>query len=80
MRRIPVPLDRFGDVMTDKDICEVLGKHPKYLTDLITLQNKTGERCIPKEIPGIKHRYLKEDVKRWLKSGIPEAARLGRVA
>lgn len=74
MTRTPVPLDRFGDVLTDRDICAVLGKGPRYLDHLITLQHKTGEQCVPDEIPGIKRRYTKDAVKRWLKKGVPELA------
>lgn len=67
----PVPIDQFPDVMTLSQICAVLGQSPRYLERFVTLQNKLGEQLLPQEIAGLKHRYLKSDVKRWLKVGIP---------
>jgi hypothetical protein len=68
-------LNDFGDVLTDKQICQILGFGPRYFEKLITLERKTGIACTPKQIPGMKRRYLKEDVRRWLKGGVPAAAR-----
>lgn len=67
----PVSIDTFADVMTLRDIAAVLGKCPRYCERLVTLQNALGEPCLPPSIPGMGHRYLKANVARWLRSGIP---------
>lgn len=71
-RRDPVPLDKFGEVMTDRDVAAALGYGPRYLDKLITLERKTGVHCTPESIPGCGRRYLKESVRRWLKVGAPQ--------
>ncbi len=70
----PRPLDEFGDVLTLQDICAVLGKGARYGEHLVTLQNQTGVRQLPDSIDGIKHRYRKEDVRRFFKLGRKAAA------
>lgn len=70
----PRPLSEFPEVMTLQDICAVIGKHPKFGERLRALQNKSGVRCLPEEIPGIRYRYSKEAVARWIRQGVPQVA------
>lgn len=74
--RKPVPLDAFGDVLTNEDVCAVLGKGPRHMERLITLERKTQTRCTPETIPGYEshRRYHKDAVRRWLKVGAPQLA------
>lgn len=35
----------------------------------------TGIRHLPKSIPGMPHRWLRQDVERWLRTGVPQTGR-----
>jgi hypothetical protein len=85
MRGIPTAkLSDYADdaLLTNKDLCKLLGFGPRYVERLVTLENKTGVRCTPEPSPnfglGRKKRqrlYTKQAVARWMKSGgVPEVA------
>jgi len=75
-------LEDFGDFLTNRDLCKLLGRSPRYMERLVTLENKTGIRCTPEPTPnfglGRKKRqrfYSKDAVRKWMKSGgVPEIA------
>ena len=64
----PPSLDGMGDVLTRADIARLAGYKPRHFERWVTLQNKTGESLLPPEIEGMRGRYRKTDVERWLKS------------
>jgi hypothetical protein len=63
------------EVLSLQDIARVIKRGPRYMERLVTLEHKAEIPVLPAPIPGLKHRYTRESVKRWLKSGIPEIAR-----
>jgi hypothetical protein len=69
-----VRLDDLGDVINRTQLAALIQRGPKFIEELVTLENKTGVRCLPVEIPGLKGRYTKDAVQRWLKVGIPQVA------
>jgi hypothetical protein len=68
-------LDDFGDVIDLPELARLIGRKPSYLQKWQTIQNNTGILCLPEEIPGAKHRYTKDAVRRWLKTGASHHAR-----
>jgi hypothetical protein len=63
------------EVLSLQDVGRLLGMSERYMERLITLEHKSGIKCMPEQIPGLKRRYTRESVKRWLRSGIPAIAR-----
>jgi len=85
MRGMPTAkLSDYADdaLLTNKDICKLIGRNPRYLEELIALERRTGIRCTPDPSPnfglGRKHRqrlYTKQAVARWMKAGgVPDLA------
>jgi hypothetical protein len=70
--RPPVHLAQFGDVMTDRDLAALLQMSPSFARKRRELAARTGlAPNLPAAIPGMgkMHRYLKQDVERWLLTG-----------
>ncbi len=62
-------LEDYGDVLTDRDLGELLQRGPRYMERLHALERRTGLRYTPVPIPGLGYRYTKESVRRWLQNG-----------
>jgi hypothetical protein len=77
LRRIRLALAHAMDleVLTLQDVGRIIGMGERYMERLITLEHKTQIKCMPEQIPGLKRRYTREAVKRWLRTGVPPIAR-----
>lgn len=73
-------LDDFGDVLTRKDLAKLLQLSERTVRKWEQDERATGIRTMPVEIPGLKHRYTKESVQRWLKTGVPRIVGRGKKA
>lgn len=65
-------LDDFGDVLTRDDLGKLMSWSKRTIQNLQKQERELNIRCLPVEIPGFKHRYTKESVRRWLRTGAPQ--------
>jgi hypothetical protein len=77
---VSAKLDDFGDVLTRDDLCKLMSWSKRTVQQLQKDENESGIRCLPASIPGVKHRYTKDAVKHWLKTGVPSIAGRSRKA
>lgn len=70
-----VKLEDLGSVLTLHDLAALMQVAVSTMQKLGTLERKTGIKCLPVEVPGFKHRYTKEAVQRWLRTGAPQFRR-----
>jgi hypothetical protein len=73
-------LDDFGDVLTQSDLGKLMSWSLRTLRRLEKYERDCGIRCLPSPIPGVKHRYTKDAVRHWLKTGVPSIAGRSRKA
>lgn len=70
--RPPVRLSDLGDVLSDRDLAALLQMSPSFARTRRELAARTGlTPNLPPALPGMgkMHRYLKEDVEVWLRTG-----------
>jgi transposase len=73
-------LDDFGDVLTREDLAKLVSYSVRTVRKWEQQERETGIRCLPAEIPGMRHRYTKDAVRRWLKVGVPTLGQRSRKA
>lgn len=67
--------DMLPRVLTLDDLTTLLRISRRTVERWVTAERRTGVRHLPSAIPGLKHRYLREDVERWLRTGLPATRR-----
>lgn len=73
-------LDDFGDVLTRHDLCRLMSWSLRTIQKLEKDERDLNIRCLPAPVPGVKHRYTKDAVKHWLRTGVPSIAGRSRKA
>jgi len=67
----PVTLDQFGDVLTDRELAQLVQRSAFWPRDERMRARRIGvSPDLPREIPGLaQKRYRKADVAHWLATG-----------
>lgn len=79
-RRDGSSIDDYGDVLTLEDLATLVGYSARTVRRWEQQQRETDILCLPAEIPGMRHRYTKDAVRHWLKTGVAMVGRRSRKA
>lgn len=69
----PVPdprtLAHMGDTLGYAELAALIGRGPRFFEPFVTLQRRTGVQLLPESLPGLRGRFSKAAVEKWLRHG-----------